>query len=49
MNVAIYLHVSSEQQAEPQLSIPAQREPLQQHAVQNAWNNHVIYKSLLKS
>lgn len=38
MNVAIYLRVSSEQQAERQLSIPAQREALQQHAVQNAWN-----------
>lgn len=38
MNVAIYLRVSSEQQAERQLSIPAQREALHQHAVQNGWN-----------
>ncbi|MFD0957963.1 recombinase family protein [Paenibacillus chungangensis] len=37
MNVAIYLRVSSEQQAERQLSIPAQREALQQHALHNGW------------
>jgi DNA invertase Pin-like site-specific DNA recombinase len=38
MNVAIYLRVSSEQQAERQLSIPAQREALQRYAADNGWN-----------
>mgnify|MGYP001230990835 CR=1 FL=1 len=40
MNVAIYLRVSSEQQAERQLSIPAQREALQCYATENGW--HII-------
>lgn len=38
MNVAIYLRVSSEQQAERQLSIPAQREALQRYAADNGWH-----------
>jgi len=40
MNVAIYLRVSSEQQAERQLSIPAQREALQRYAADNDW--HIV-------
>jgi len=40
VNVAIYLRVSSEQQAERQLSIPAQREALQKYAADNGW--HII-------
>jgi DNA invertase Pin-like site-specific DNA recombinase len=38
MNVVIYLRVSSEQQAERQLSIPAQREALLQYAGEKGWN-----------
>jgi hypothetical protein len=38
MNVAIYLRVSSEQQAERHLSIPAQREALQRYATDNGSN-----------
>ncbi len=37
MNIVIYLRVSSEQQAERQLSIPAQREALQRHASDREW------------
>ncbi|TBL69782.1 recombinase family protein [Paenibacillus thalictri] len=37
MNVVIYLRVSSEQQAEKQLSIPAQREALQKFAEERGW------------
>lgn len=38
MNIVIYLRVSSEQQAERELSIPAQREGLQQYADERGWN-----------
>ncbi|WP_037285725.1 recombinase family protein [Saccharibacillus sacchari] len=38
MNVVTYLRVSSEQQAERELSIPAQREALQRHADKSGWN-----------
>jgi DNA invertase Pin-like site-specific DNA recombinase len=37
MNVVTYLRVSSEQQAERELSIPAQREALQQYAEEKGW------------
>lgn len=37
MNVVVYLRVSSEQQAERQLSIPAQREALLRHALEKGW------------
>lgn len=37
MNVVIYLRVSSEQQAERELSIPAQREALQRYAEERGW------------
>ncbi|MEK3884961.1 recombinase family protein [Paenibacillus sp. PL2-23] len=37
MNIVIYLRVSSEQQAERDLSIPAQREALQQYADERGW------------
>lgn len=37
MNVVIYLRISSEQQAERDLSIPAQREALQRHAEKKGW------------
>lgn len=37
MNVVIYLRVSSDQQAERQLSIPAQREALQRYASDKGW------------
>ena len=37
MNVVIYLRVSSEQQAERQLSIPAQREALQRYTSDKGW------------
>jgi DNA invertase Pin-like site-specific DNA recombinase len=38
MNVATYLRVSSEQQAERQLSIPAQREALEKYASEKGWS-----------
>ncbi|MDO3411491.1 recombinase family protein [Saccharibacillus sp. CPCC 101409] len=38
MNVVTYLRVSSEQQAERELSIPAQREALQRYADERGWN-----------
>lgn len=38
MNVVIYLRVSSEQQADRELSIPAQREALQRYADECGWN-----------
>ncbi|NTZ20464.1 recombinase family protein [Paenibacillus sp. JMULE4] len=38
MNVVTYLRVSSEQQAERELSIPAQREALQRYANERGWN-----------
>lgn len=38
MNIVIYLRVSSEQQAERELSIPAQRETLQQYTDERGWN-----------
>ncbi|WP_172198095.1 recombinase family protein [Saccharibacillus qingshengii] len=38
MNIALYLRVSSEQQAERQLSIPAQREALRKYALNKGWN-----------
>jgi len=37
MNVVIYLRVSSEQQAERELSIPAQRDVLQQYVDERGW------------
>lgn len=37
MKVVIYLRVSSEQQAERQLSIPAQREALERYASERCW------------
>ncbi|MDT9726588.1 recombinase family protein [Xylanibacillus composti] len=37
MNVVTYLRVSSEQQAERQLSIPAQREALERYALDRGW------------
>lgn len=37
MRVIIYLRVSSEQQAERQLSIPAQREALERYALEKNW------------
>lgn len=37
MNIVIYLRVSSEQQAERELSIPAQREALQRYADECGW------------
>ncbi|KJD46808.1 recombinase family protein [Paenibacillus terrae] len=37
MNIVIYLRVSSEQQAERELSIPAQREELQRYADERGW------------
>lgn len=38
MNIVIYLRVSSEQQAERQLSIPAQREAIKKYASERGWN-----------
>lgn len=38
MNVVTYLRVSSEQQAERELSIPAQKEALQRYADERGWN-----------
>lgn len=38
MNIVIYLRVSSEQQADRELSIPAQREALQRYADERGWN-----------
>jgi len=38
MNVVTYLRVSSEQQAERELSIPAQRDALQRYAEERGWN-----------
>ncbi len=38
MNVVTYLRVSSEQQAERELSIPAQRDALQRYADERGWN-----------
>lgn len=38
MNVVIYLRVSSEQQAERELSIPAQRDALKRYADERGWN-----------
>lgn len=38
MNVVTYLRVSSEQQAERQLSIPAQQEALLKYAADHGWN-----------
>lgn len=38
MNIVIYLRVSSEQQAERDLSIPAQREALQRYADERGWS-----------
>jgi DNA invertase Pin-like site-specific DNA recombinase len=38
MNIVIYLRVSSEQQAERELSIPAQREALQRYADERGWS-----------
>ncbi|MDK8193978.1 recombinase family protein [Paenibacillus sp. UMB7766-LJ446] len=38
MNVVTYLRVSSEQQAERELSIPAQREALQRYADERGWS-----------
>lgn len=38
MNVVIYLRVSSEQQVERELSIPAQREALQRYADERGWS-----------
>ncbi|WP_339166681.1 recombinase family protein [Brevibacillus sp. FSL L8-0520] len=38
MNVATYLRVSSEQQANRELSIPAQREALKAYADAKGWN-----------
>jgi DNA invertase Pin-like site-specific DNA recombinase len=38
MNVVTYLRVSSEQQAERELSIPAQREALQRYAEERGWS-----------
>ena len=38
MNIVIYLRVSSEQQVERELSIPAQREALQRYADERGWN-----------
>lgn len=40
MNIVIYLRVSSEQQAERQLSIPAQREALEKYASEQGW--HIV-------
>lgn len=40
MKVAIYLRVSSEQQAERELSIPAQREALMQYVNERGW--HIV-------
>lgn len=37
MNIVLYLRVSSEQQANKELSIPAQRESLQRFALENGW------------
>lgn len=37
MNIVIYLRVSSEQQAERELSIPAQREALRRYANERGW------------
>lgn len=37
MNIVIYLRVSSEQQVERELSIPAQREALQRYADERGW------------
>ncbi|WP_058303748.1 recombinase family protein [Gorillibacterium timonense] len=38
MNIVIYLRVSSEQQANKELSIPAQREALHQYASEHNWD-----------
>ncbi|MDN4080090.1 recombinase family protein [Paenibacillus polymyxa] len=38
MNIVIYLRVSSEQQVERELSIPAQREALQRYADERGWS-----------
>jgi hypothetical protein len=38
MNVVTYLRVSSEQQANRELSIPAQREALLKHAADKDWD-----------
>ncbi|WP_338463179.1 recombinase family protein [Brevibacillus borstelensis] len=38
MNVVAYLRVSSKQQTERELSIPAQREAIQRYADQKGWS-----------
>lgn len=44
MNVALYARVSSEKQAENDLSIPAQLKALRNYAIKNEWT---VYKEFV--
>lgn len=49
MNVVIYLRVSSEQQANKELSIPAQRDMLHRYSSEKNWNIVKVYVDEAKS